>query len=248
MEPVRRQGTAPRILVVDDDPTVREVLAEALGDGGYEVWTAASGRCALERIARDGLPHLALLDLRMPGFGGEELARRLRHWSDLPIIVISGVADRRTLVEAIEAFAEDYLVKPFDPEELLARVGRVLRRFGDFRYTLGPRLAIGDDLVIDFARQRLEAGGRSDSLTPTEVKILHVLLAQGGRVVSTAFLIQRLWPVGGGSDDVLRVHVHRLRQKLGPRARHYLRTHRGRGYSLAAPVATAAVGEPPKRR
>lgn len=224
--------TVRRILVVDDDPDVLRLIRRELGNAGFEVWPAASAEEALEVVTSKGLPHLAVVDILLPGVDGLALARRFQEWSDLPIIMLTSVDEEETVVGAIEKFAEDYVRKPFKPRELVARVERVCRRIGDFAYTLQPVIDVDGHLAVDFAHQRVTVDGRPVPLTATESKLLYVLMRQAGKAVGTEFLLRRLWPSEEVFEDTLRVHVHRLRGKIEPtpgRPR-YVVTERGTGY------------------
>jgi DNA-binding response OmpR family regulator len=224
--------TLRRILVVDDDPDVLRLIRRELGNAGFEVWPAASAEEALEVVARQGLPHLAVVDILLPGADGLALARRFQEWSDLPIIMLTSVDEEETVVGAIEKFAEDYVRKPFKSRELVARVERVCRRIGDFGYTLQPVIEVDAHLSVDFAHQKVSVNGRAVPLTATESKLLYVLMRQAGKAVATDFLLRRLWPSEEVFEDTLRVHVHRLRGKIEPtpgRPR-YVVTERGTGY------------------
>jgi DNA-binding response OmpR family regulator len=221
-----------RILAVDDDPDLARLIRRELEKAGFDVWTAGSAEEALALVEQKGLPHLALVDILLPGQDGLTLARRLQEWSDLPIVMLTSVQEEETVVQAIERFAEDYIRKPFHVREVVARVERVFRRIGDFGYALQPVIRVDDHLEVDFAHQRGRAGGREISLTATETKLLYVLMRNAGRIVATDFLLRRLWPGDEVFEDTLRVHVHRLRSKIEPtpsRPR-YVLTERGAGY------------------
>ena len=225
-----------RILVVDDDPKIRQLVELRLTPAGYEVLTAASGEEALDVIARQGLPHLAIVDLVMSGMTGFEFCKAVQRFSDLPVILLTAMGEEDTVVEGIERYAEDYIVKPFSPRELLARVQRVLRRIGDFAYTLDPVTQVDDRLSVDIAHQQAHVAGEAVDLTPTETKLLYILMRNAGRVVTTDFLLRRLWPMEEVFEDTLRVHVHRLRQKIeaDPGQPCYIVTERGLGYRFGA--------------
>jgi len=221
-----------RILAVEDDPDILRVIRAELERAGYEVWPAASAEDGLALVEKRGLPHLALVDILLPGMDGLTLARNLHEWSDLPVVMLTSVGEADTVVQAIESFAEDYIRKPFNPRELVARIDRVCRRIGDFGYTLQPVIQVDDWLSVDFAHQRAIAGGKAVLLTPIESKLLYVLMRQAGRVVPTDFLLRRLWPSDEVFEDTLRVHVHRLRAKVepAPSRPRYVITERGVGY------------------
>lgn len=230
----RGSAEAYRVLVVDDAPDLLETLRLTLEAGGYDVACAGSGKEALAIVEKSGLPHLAVLDIMMPGMDGLELSRRLLKFSDLPIIFLTAVDEEQTMVRAIREYAEDYITKPFLPSALLARVERVLRRFSDFSYAAVPRVEIDERVTIDFAHKLMVVENEEVSLTPTESKILHILVRSKGRPVATGFLLRRVWPLEEVFEDTLRVHVHRLRQKIerGSGTPEYLCTVRGLGYVL----------------
>lgn len=223
-----------RILTVDDDPAVSELLKAELQVAGFEVWTATSGQEALGMLETRGLPHLAVIDIMMPGMNGIELSARLQEFIDLPIIMLTGVTDTRTVVDTIRRLAEDYVVKPFEATELVARVERLLRRIGDFSYALEPRIQVDDRLAVEFARQLVFVEGRAVELTPTETKLLYILMRNAGHTMLTEYLIRRLWPVEEVFEDALRTHVYRLRKKIeeSPRRPRYVLTRRGFGYTF----------------
>lgn len=225
---------AYRVLVVDDEPDLLKVVRLTLEAGGYDVACAGSGEEALACVEENGLPHLAIIDIMMPGIDGLELSRRLLESTDLPIILLTAVDEEQTMVRAIRELAEDYITKPFLPAELLARVERVLRRLADFSYSAAPSIEIDDRLAIDFAHRSIVVENEEIPLTPIEGKILHILVRSKGRPVRTGFLLRRAWPLKEVFEDTLRVHVYRLRQKIerDPATPKYLRTVRGLGYAL----------------
>jgi DNA-binding response OmpR family regulator len=225
-----------RILVVDDDPVIRRLLKDEFERAGFQVLTADSGQQALDVIDRCGLPHLAIVDIMMPGMDGFEFCRTVQQSTDLPVIMLSAVHEKATVIRGIEHFAENYITKPFSPHELVARVQRVLRRVGDFAYTLDPVTQVDEHLAVDFTHQQVIVDGQPVPLTPTEAKLLHILMHNAGRAVTTDFLLRRLWPLEEVFEDTLRVHVHRLRRKIEPTPAQprYIVTERGVGYSFLA--------------
>jgi DNA-binding response OmpR family regulator len=226
------ERSSRRILTVEDDPDLLRLIRRELEGAGFEVWACPAAEEALEVVAKRGLPHLALVDILLPGMDGMAFARKLHEWSDLPIVMLTSVDEEETVVKAIESFAEDYIRKPFKPREMVARVERVCRRMGDFAYTLQPVIQVDAHLAIDFAHQKAAVDGKAVPLTSTETKLLYVLMRNAGRVVATDFLLRRLWPSDEVFEDTLRVHVHRLRSKIEPepgRPR-YVVTERGTGY------------------
>jgi DNA-binding response OmpR family regulator len=223
-----------RVLVVDDDPAIARLVKDTLEGAGYRVLVANSGRHALDIIAQYGLPHLAIVDIYMPGMNGFEFCQAVQEYADLPVIMLSAIDEEETIIQGINRFAEDYVVKPFSARELAARVQRVLRRLGDYAYASDPIIHVDDDLDIDIAHQQALVKGRVVSLTPTETKLLYILMCNAGHAVSMDFLLRRLWPTDEVYEETLRVNVHRLRQKIEPmpsRPR-YVLTERGQGYSF----------------
>lgn len=233
-----RKLESKRILTVDDDPVTRKILKLALEQAGFEVWGADSGEEALQMLETLGLPHLAVIDIVMPGMDGIELSARLQEFIDLPIIMLTGVNDTRTVVDVINRLAEDYVVKPFEAEELVARVDRLLRRIGDYSYALEPRIRVDGRLEVEFARQLAYVDGKQVELTPTETKLLYLLMRNAGHTLLTGYLLRRLWPLEEVFEDALRTHVYRLRKKIEASARRprYVLTRRGFGYSFRKPA------------
>jgi len=234
--PDRSVSYLQRILVVDDDPAILRLVRDKLDSAGYEVFTASSGHQALDVIGRHGMPHLAIVDINMPGMNGFQFCEAVQQFSDLPVIMLSAQDEEETIIQGISRYAEDYVTKPFSPRELVARVERVLRRIGDFAYTLDVVTKVDDDLSVDFPHQCAIIRDQPVQLTPTETKLLFVLMRNAGRVVSTDFLLRRLWPMEEVFEDALRVHIHRLRQKIEPvpAQPRYINTERGLGYSFPA--------------
>ena len=150
-----------RILAVDDNEQTLQIVKLTLERDGYQVMTATSGQEALTVIQRAGLPHLALVDLNMPMMNGFEFCKALHEFSDVPVVMLTAINEEDTIVKGIEMYAEDYVVKPFRPNELLARIRRVLLRMGDFAYTLDPEVKIDDYLSIDFSSRKVTVGGLS---------------------------------------------------------------------------------------
>jgi len=235
-----RSGVEPfgtgsyRILIVDDNPDLVQLVEEKLRQEGFEVFTASSGPQALEIMEKDSLPHLAIVDLMMPGMNGFEFCRIVQQFCDLPIIMFTAIDQEEVVIQGLEQYAEDYITKPFSPRELVARVRRVLRRIGDFAYTLEALTCVDDHLEVDFVQQQAIIEGQQVTLTPIETKLLYILMRNAGNTTTTDFLIRCLWPSDEVYEDTLRVHVHRLRQKIesDPANPRYIITDRGAGYSF----------------
>ena len=221
----------PAILLVDDDSALLSVLARRMTREGYDVRTAPSGYAALSALEK-GWPALIVADLMMPGMDGFELCRRIKRMADLPIIVLSAVDASESKVRALEEYAEDYITKPFDPDELVARVQRVLRRTSSGRSTI----TIDNELEIDLASKRVSTSSGNATLTPVETRFLQILIGSLDRTVATETLLDRVWSDAEGADpSYVWVTVRRLRRKLevDPDRPRYLLTERGVGYRLA---------------
>jgi DNA-binding response OmpR family regulator len=225
-----------RILAVDDNAYSLRIVEIALKEADFRVSTAISGEEALAQIETEGLPDLAVLDLHMPGISGFELAHRVHQYSDLPIIMLTAVNQEATVIEGLEEHAEDYIVKPFSPGELVARVRRVLKRIGEFDFDLEPRTRIDDRLTIDFPARLAIVDGQEEALTPTEAKLLYILMRKAGQIVPTDYILRRLWPLEPVFEDRLHVHLHRLRRKIEDKQDktrpRYIMSERGAGYSF----------------
>ena len=224
-------GERMRILVVDDDPQTLRFVRDALTRAGYTALVTGD-HTELSHIIRTEKPHLVLLDLMLPGTDGIELMRSVPELGDLPVVFISAYGRDETIARALELGADDYIVKPFSPTELTARVRAALRRRAEpERFLLG-------DLAIDYERRKVTVAGRPVRLTATEYELLRVLSANAGRVLTSEALLCRVW--GGpdsGDSTVVRTLVKKLRRKLGDDAARpaYVLTERGVGYRLATP-------------
>ncbi|HEX3930198.1 MAG TPA: response regulator transcription factor [Nocardioides sp.] len=216
-----------RILLVDDDTTLRRTLGIGLHAAGHDVLIAADGRSALQAL-REDKPDLVVLDLGLPDIGGVEVLRRLRAWSTVPVVVLSARAESGEKVLALDLGADDYVTKPFGMDELLARIRAAGRRAGSDV----PVLEAGD-LVIDLPARRVTKGGAVVRLTPTEWGLLEMLVRTPGRLVSQRELLHEVWgPAYGRETNYLRVYVGGLRKKLEdePARPRHLITEPGMGY------------------
>jgi two-component system KDP operon response regulator KdpE len=229
-----------RILVVDDEPDVTEVieLTFRLRWPGSEVIAAADGESAL-KLFQARSPDVVVLDVGLPGLSGFEVCRRLRAISDVPILMLSVRGEEKERLKGLELGADDYIVKPFSPLELVARTRAVLRRFQAAPLAASLRIIVDEELTLDLANRGVVLRGQPVNLTPTECRILSQLVANAGRAVAQKTLLTKVW--GSESDDdivMLKVHVARLRQKLGDRAHNprYIFTERGLGYRFVRPA------------
>ena len=229
-------GTAT-ILVVDDERKIRDLVRSYLEREGYSVLLADSGQRALETSSRVA-PDLVVLDLMLPDLSGEEVARSLRTASDVPIIMLTSKAKEEDRVAGLRLGADDYLVKPFSPRELVARVEAVLRRAGGGRAE-GP-LSFGDgEIVIDRETRGVTLGGAPVDLTRSEFDLLYALASRSGRVYSRYELVTRVQGYDyEGYERTIDAHVKNLRRKLGddPKNPRYVITVTGVGYKFGVPA------------
>ena len=227
-----REAPEPaRILVLDDDPQTLRYVRSTLSEAGYVPIVTGDHR-ELPRILEAEKPALVLLDLILPGTDGIELMETVPQLADLPVIIISGYGRDETVAQALEAGADDYIVKPFSPTELTARIRAALRQHAD------PAPLVLGDLVIDYDRRRVSAAGRPVELTATEFELLRVLSLNGGRITTYETLLRQVWGGrGNGNLKLMRAFIKRLRQKLGDDATSpsYIFTERAVGYRMAGP-------------
>jgi two-component system KDP operon response regulator KdpE len=219
------------ILVVDDEPQITRVLKTTLSAQGYGIRTAADGKQALQEM-KSWTPDLIITDLRMPNMDGLELCRSVRNESRLPIIVLSVKGEETIKVEALDAGADDYITKPFNVNELLARVRATLRRASAPEQPEVPVIEIGD-FRIDIPAHRVEVGSREAHLTPKEFDLLVYLARHPGKVVTHHALLAAVWgPHSVQQPEYLRVFVGHLRKKLEPEesAPRYILTEPWVGY------------------
>ena len=229
--PAPEPGEPPRVLVVDDDPRALRFVRDALSGAGYAPLVTGAPQ-DLPRIIRTERPRLVLLDLMLPDADGIELMRQVPELADLPVIFISAYRRDETVSKALESGAADYLVKPFSPTELVARVRAALRR----REAPEP-FAVGD-LAVDYERRRVTVAGEAVELTATEYELVRLLSLDAGRVVTFETLLRRVWPKREQADaNLVRNFVKNLRRKLGDSAASpaYLFNERGVGYRMAKP-------------
>ncbi len=224
------------ILVVEDDPKTADLVAMYLAREGYRPRVAHDGRQALA-LARQYPPVLVVLDLMLPKMDGWEVCRRLRQQSDVPVIMLTARGDEIDRVAGLTMGADDYVVKPFSPRELVARVQAVLRRSRGAERRSAPRVLVHGDLTLDTEKRRLTVGGQPVALTPHEYALLKALMAAPGRVFSRDELLARLYPDGDAVviDRVVDVHIGKLRQKIepSPATPAHILTVRGMGYRFA---------------
>lgn len=227
-----------KVLIVDDEPQIRRVMRTTLATQGYTIVEARSGEEALEKM-REESPDLVLLDINMPGIGGLEACREIRARADVPVIMLTVRNTERDKVSALDAGADDYVVKPFGIDELLARIRAALRRASPSR-PVAPFVA--PDLEIDFERRKVTVKGQPVRLTPKEFELLRHLVAHAGKPIPHRRLLQAVWgPDYGEETEYLRVFVNQLRKKIEPDPSHprYICTEPWVGYRFEAPPVRA---------
>ena len=223
--------TGVRILVVDDERAIRRYLHAALNAQGYTVYEAANGQEALN-AAIANRPDLIILDLGLPDIDGVEITRRLREWSNIPILILSVREQEIDKIAALDAGADDYLTKPFSSGELLARLRVALRR--SMQTASEPVFEI-DGLRVDLAHRQVSEAGRDILLTPTEYDLLRVLAQNAGKVLTHRQLLRQVWGSAYEAEaHLLRVNMSNLRRKIepDPARPHYILTEPGVGYRM----------------
>jgi DNA-binding response OmpR family regulator len=226
-----------QLLLVEDDAEIRRALIRALTTLGHTVASAATAMSGLQQVV-ESRPDLVVLDLGLPDLDGAEMLRMLRSVSAVPVIVATARDDESVIVAALDRGADDYLVKPFGPAQLDARIRAVLRRTGGDDAGTPAALVLGD-LRLDPASREATLAGVALDLTPREFDLLSYLAARPGTVVTKRELLAQVWRLPyGGADKTVDVHLSWLRRKLGETAAEprYLHTVRGVGVKLAAPV------------
>ncbi|MDR2374206.1 MAG: response regulator transcription factor [Bifidobacteriaceae bacterium] len=225
-----------RIMVVDDDVALAEMIGIVLTGEGYQPDYCTDGNQALTLI-RQTRPDLVLLDLMLPGMDGIEVCRELRKESGVPVIMVTAKSDTKDIVEGLEVGADDYILKPFKPAELVARVRARLRRSPADDQAEGERLRIGD-IEIDVPGHEVRKAGRLISLTPLEFDILETLASKPRLVFTREMLLERVWGYKSAADTrLVNVHVQRLRAKVetDPESPSVVLTVRGVGYKAGSP-------------
>ena len=222
--------TNQRILVVDDEAPIRRYLRAALGSQGFTVFESASGEEALQAVLSHR-PDIIILDLGLPDIDGIEVTRRLREWSQTPIIILSVREAEQDKIAALDAGADDYLTKPFGTGELLARMRVALRKQSS---AANEPVFESKGLSVDFARRLVQVNEHEIQLTPTEYDLLKILVTHAGKVITHHQLLRQVW--GDGYDDmhILRVNISNLRGKIEPDPSRptYIHTEPGVGYRL----------------
>jgi DNA-binding response OmpR family regulator len=225
------------ILIVDDDTALARTIEHILVKADYRTLVAYTAEDGLD-LARTASPHLALLDVMVPSMGGWELCRQIRCFTDIPIIFLTALGSVDNVVRGLEAGADDYIVKPFEQAEILARVMAHLRRSSAGKSRTVTRYELSDGaLIVDLATHEVLVEGKPVELTPREFDLLAVLVERSGHVVKTADLALHAWHMSDtGAIDNVKPYIHYLRKKIeaDPADPRWIKTVRGVGYRLAA--------------
>jgi two-component system KDP operon response regulator KdpE len=232
----------PKVLAVDDEAQILTALGRGLRRVGHEVLVARNAADGLAAAAASS-PDVILLDLRLPDLDGIEVVRRLRSWTAVPILLLSGEGTERARVAALDAGADDFVDKPFSMEELRARVGAALRRSDAARSNGAARPQVNSGgVAIDLSARQVRVDGEPVRLTPTQWRLLETLVSHPGKLLTYRQIIASVWDEQHGNEarDSLRVHLRSLRKKLGDDASapRYILTEPGVGYRWVGDAAT----------
>ncbi len=228
-----------KVLIVDDEPDVAEIIGLTFNMHWQdcEITAAADGESALQLFESES-PDVVVLDVGLPGMSGFETLQRLREFSDVPVLMLTVKGEEIERVKGLELGADDYIAKPFSPLELVARIRAVLRRSQALPDTASAPVVVDDDLTFDPSEHLVIVKGQPVRLTPTESRLLSHLVSHPGRVISREALLSKAWGREYQNDSLmLKVHIARLREKLGCDAQNprYIFTERGIGYRFAKP-------------
>jgi two-component system, OmpR family, response regulator RegX3 len=226
-----------KILIIEDEAPLAEALRYTLEKEGYRVAVECDGKSGLEQFLTDGAD-LVTLDLMLPGMDGLDVCRRIRAESMVPILMLTAKDSDLDEVLGLEMGADDYVTKPFDMRKLIARIKALLRRSMEEALPMIRDWLEYGDLVMDLQKHEVRVGGRSVHLTPTEYRVLELLMRRPGKVIVRETLLNQLWDGYYGSSKTLDVHVRHLREKIeeDPSRPQYVKTVRGTGYRLDKPT------------
>jgi two-component system, OmpR family, phosphate regulon response regulator PhoB len=241
MEAKSQPPAVPRVLVVEDEPDIAALIAYQLTREGFRVETAGNGPEALDAVGRE-VPDLVVLDRMLPGLSGDEVLGRLKSepsTAHVPVLVLTAKREQEDRIEGLELGADDYLTKPFSPRELVLRARAIIRRVQEAGMTSGGRVLRAGPIRLDVESHRTSIGDEELSLTPTEFRLLQVLMERRGRTQSRKQLLEKAWSVESRVSDRIQtrtvdMHVRRLRAKLGD-VGEWIQTVRGFGYRLKVP-------------
>lgn len=223
------------VMVIEDEPSILNLISTIVANSGYNVITAKNGRTSLDLIASNN-PDIILLDLGLPDMDGLEVLRSVRQWTNTPVVVVSARGQEKEKVEALDAGANDYIVKPFGTDELLARI-RATLRYTDrmIKGSLDSDVFSIGGLRADFGRRLITVDGREIHLTQVEYKLFSLLCRDAGRVLTYDYLIRNVWgPYSSQNNQILRVNMANIRRKIeaNPAEPHYILTEVGVGYRM----------------
>ncbi len=221
-----------KILVVDDEPRMVQFISMNLKLEGYSVSTASDGYQALEKVTRE-MPDLVVLDIMMPDMDGFETLKKIREISAVPVIFLSVKGEPADRIKGLDLGADDYLVKPFEPLELVSRIKAVLRRIEPDSTNNKSVIQVDEDLKIDFNQRRVFVRGKEERLRPTEYRLLYQLVTNPGKLLTHEVLLSRVWgPEYHDEDQYVRLYITYLRQKIekDPKNPRYILSERGLGY------------------
>ncbi len=224
----------PLVLVVDDEPQIRRLLTVTLEANGYRVLPAFTGNEGLA-LAAQHRPALVILDIGLPDLSGQEVLRRLREWSNVPVVILSALGDEKGKVAALDAGADDYVTKPFNTDELLARLRVALRHLA--KQEEAPVFQ-ARNLVVDLATRRVTLHGKEVKLSVTEYNLLRLFVRHAGKVLTHRQILREVWGAGHDEDThYLRVYIAHLREKIEtePSSPQLIVTELGVGYRLLTP-------------
>lgn len=223
---------SPKILVIDDDPNICELVRLYMADEGYDLHFAADGSQGMDMVKKID-PDLVILDLMLPVINGYEVCRLIRRTSRVPIIMLTAKDATQDKIEGLDAGADDYIVKPFNPQELAARIRAILRRTHDSGDAKPSNTIQIGDLCLDLGRYEVTRNGKLIELKPREISLLHFLMVNKNLVFSREQLLEKVWGYEyAGETRTVDVHIRRLREKLGESDKWELKTVWGVGYKL----------------
>jgi DNA-binding response OmpR family regulator len=227
-----------KILVADDDRDMVDILSYWLKGHGYEVVRAFDGEQAIKRW-RETLPDLVILDVEMPKIDGFEVCRQMRNETNSMVLILTAHDQEEDEIRGLELGADDYLRKPFSPRQLLARIKAILRRASNVRGSASSSTITVGPFSLDAMRHEVVRDGVKIRLTPTESRLLHLLMTHTGQVLTTDMIIERVWGYDeAGDSGLVKTHIRHLRQKIEPNANQprYITTVPGVGYTFTAPT------------
>lgn len=225
----------PMVLVVEDEAAICNFILAVLGSNGYRTMRAGTGKEGLS-MAASYAPDVILLDLGLPDLDGVEVLKRIRSWSNIPVVIVSARGHEREKVEALDLGADDYVVKPFGTPELLARIRTALRHSPQSMVAASSgeeRIAIGE-LEIDYGKRTVSLSGEKVHLTPVEYKIMALLAKNAGKVLTHDYIMREIWGLYSGDSHTLRVNMANIRRKIevNPGEPRYILTEMGVGYRM----------------